>query len=105
MTLPRESRTRPRAGLEREQAVARQRALRGAVEQHRETAPGSVAARVRSAAPGTGTVLIRGAPEATSGAPDQPLKRRKINEPLVPPNPKEFDSAASIATLRAVFGT
>ena len=35
----------------------------------------------------------------------QPLKRRKISEPLVPPKPKEFDNAASICSLRAVLGT
>ena len=36
---------------------------------------------------------------------DQPLKRRKISEPFVPPKPKEFDSATSIFICRAVFGT
>ncbi len=35
----------------------------------------------------------------------QALKRRKISEPLVPPKPKEFESATSIFILRAVLGT
>src|SRR5580704_1057709 len=35
----------------------------------------------------------------------QALKRRKISEPLVPPKPKEFDSATSIFMRRAVLGT
>ena len=36
---------------------------------------------------------------------DQALKRRKISEPLVPPKPKEFESATSIFMGRAVLGT
>jgi len=35
----------------------------------------------------------------------QPAKRRKINEPLVPPKPKEFERLTSIFIFRAVFGT
>ena len=95
------------AGLGGQHAEARQRALRGAVEEHRITRRDRVAASVRSAAPGTATAVMRGARASTRMAKlaAQPLKRRKISEPLVPPKPKEFDSAASIATLRAVFGT
>ena len=32
-------------------------------------------------------------------------KRRNASVPLVPPKPKEFDSATSIFISRAVFGT
>ena len=32
-------------------------------------------------------------------------KARKISEPFVPPNPKEFDSATRIGRGRATFGT
>src|SRR5882724_1593801 len=34
-----------------------------------------------------------------------PSQRRKISAALVPPKPKEFDSAYSTEALRAVFGT
>lgn len=32
-------------------------------------------------------------------------QRRKIKEPFVPPNPKEFDSAMFTLALRDLFGT
>ncbi len=40
-----------------------------------------------------------------SAGADQPVKRLKITDPFVPPNPKEFDSAYSIGICRAVLGT
>ncbi len=39
-----------------------------------------------------------------AGHESQP-RRRKTSEPLVPPNPKEFDRATSILIGLAVFGT
>jgi hypothetical protein len=39
-----------------------------------------------------------------SAQPDQ-SSARKINEPLVPPKPNEFDSATRIGICRATFGT
>ena len=89
-------------------AVARQRAARRAVEEHRVTR-GVVRgerSQCRTRNRHRRDERERGSPRAWGNAPLlQPLKRRKISEPLVPPKPNEFDSAASIATLRAVFGT
>jgi hypothetical protein len=39
------------------------------------------------------------------GQSAQALRRRKINEPLVPPKPNEFERLTSIFICRAVFGT
>ena len=36
---------------------------------------------------------------------DAQSRARKISEPFVPPNPKEFDRATRIGMRRAVFGT
>ena len=36
---------------------------------------------------------------------DYSVQRRNSSEPLVPPNPKEFESAYSTSALRALFGT
>ena len=44
-----------------------------------------------------------GHPVAEQRPPHQ--TRRKINVPLVPPNPNEFESAAFTGMLRAVCGT
>ena len=48
-------------------------------------------------------------PESVSTRGSEWLKpgqtRLKINVPLVPPNPKEFESAVRIGMRRAVFGT
>ncbi len=87
-----------------QQAVARQRAIRGAVEQHGELfgVLGSESAQGRDGD-------VHRTDEGCAGVHAflglQPLKRLKISEPLVPPKPKEFDSAESMDILRAVFGT
>ena len=56
------------------------------------------AASCRRTAGGTSSSRTSGARVAVASNPvaAQPLKRRKISEPLVPPKPKEFDSATSI---------
>src|SRR5690349_5640708 len=40
-----------------------------------------------------------------SHAPDYASARRNTSDALVPPNPKEFDSAMAISRLRALCGT
>jgi hypothetical protein len=42
---------------------------------------------------------------APATARDAGYSARNTSEPLVPPNPKEFESAVRIVMLRAVFGT
>ena len=81
--------------------------LRGAVEEHRDNARVIRGERTQCRARNRDRRDERSAGIHAHGEtlPAQPLKRRKISDPLVPPKPKEFDSAASIAILRAVFGT
>jgi hypothetical protein len=97
--------THQRGGrLRHQQAVARERAFRGAVEEHRPALGLRGRERPQGRA-GHGDVRQEGRAVGHAARCDQPLKRRKISEPLVPPNPNEFESAASTVSWRAVFGT
>ena|SRR5687768_15954954 len=88
----------------RQHAESRERPERGAVEKHGVSL--GLHGRERTQARACyGDLGDEGRAGVDASQGNQPLKRRKISEPLVPPNPNEFDNAASIATLRAVFGT
>ena len=78
---------------------------RRAVEEHRETGPGLRRASVRSAAPGTGTCVMRGARLATRGAARSALEAAEDQRAVGAAEAEGVRQRGFDRSLRAVFGT